>query len=110
MLMAEEQQVVSQHLPLKEEKSRGAGNTQPMNVRPQGHQLVVGNTQEHSPTDLCQTSCVHFTHSLASVTQGTARSPRAPVAAGLPSAPGNGQSLPHLTKTALITHLHSRPG
>lgn len=42
MLMAEQQQLANQHLPLQEEKSRAAGNTQSMNMQSQGHQLAGG--------------------------------------------------------------------
>lgn len=40
--MAEQQQLMNQHLPLQEEKSSRADNTQPANVRSQEHQLAGG--------------------------------------------------------------------
>lgn len=42
MPMAEQQQLMNQHLPLQEEKSRGAGNTQPKNEQSQEHQPAGG--------------------------------------------------------------------
>jgi len=42
MLMAEEQQLVNQRLPLQAEKNRGAGNAQPTNIQSRGPQLAGG--------------------------------------------------------------------